>query len=163
MQRASFVKRFGALLVDMMIQILAILFFMFLVGIPFVIMVLLLPESDEPPMLFMLYFIFYVIFICVLPYFISFYLFVWYPHKHNGQTIGKKMLSIRTVKNDGTDLSLGETFLRSVILDFIKVITWITILFGDQKRMLHDIVTDTTVVNVQDHEISVHAEVLPIM
>jgi uncharacterized RDD family membrane protein YckC len=70
----------------------------------------------------------------------------------NGQTIAKKMLSIKVVRSDGSKASLGRIFwLRNFvngrlgISPFYQLID-VLFIFGDQRQCLHDKIADTIVV-----------------
>jgi uncharacterized RDD family membrane protein YckC len=70
----------------------------------------------------------------------------------NGQTIAKKMLSIKVVRTDGSKASLGRIFwLRNFVnglLGIIPLYSFIDALFifGEQRQCLHDKIADTIVV-----------------
>lgn len=75
----------------------------------------------------------------------------------NGQTIGKKLLSIKIVRTDGSQATLGRIFLTRYLpirlfgfIPFVGPIISIVdvlMIFGDEKRCLHDRIADTIVVN----------------
>lgn len=75
----------------------------------------------------------------------------------NGQTIAKKLIGIRVARPDGTRASLGRIFwLRNVVVFVISVIPLvgaifvlvdILMIFGEERRCLHDRIADTIVVN----------------
>lgn len=52
---------------------------------------------------------------------ISILYFVVYQFKSNGQTVGKKLLKIRVVKKDDSDLTMNNILFRSLIIDSILV------------------------------------------
>lgn len=70
----------------------------------------------------------------------------------NGQTIAKKMLSIKVVRSDGSKASLGRIFwLRNFVNGLLGIIPFyqlidILFIFGDQRQCLHDKIADTIVV-----------------
>ena len=74
----------------------------------------------------------------------------------NGQTIGKRLLSIRIVRSDGSAITLARAFgLRYAIntsFMFVPFVGWIYALadclaiFGERKLCLHDRLADTMVV-----------------
>ena len=70
----------------------------------------------------------------------------------NGQTIAKKLLSIKVVRTDGSPASLGRIFfLRNFVpgLLNITIIFYIIdplFIFGDERQCLHDKIADTIVV-----------------
>ena len=71
--------------------------------------------------------------------------------KRNGQSIAKKLLSIKVVRSDGSPVSLGRLFwLRNVVnlLGIIPLYGLIELLFifGESRQCLHDKLADTIVV-----------------
>jgi uncharacterized RDD family membrane protein YckC len=74
--------------------------------------------------------------------------------QNNGQTIGKKLLSIKVVRKDGSRASLGRIFwLRNVVSmlpSFILGGLWSIIdslfIFGEPRQCIHDKIADTIVV-----------------
>ena len=76
-------------------------------------------------------------------------------HAH-GQTVAKRWLGIRIVRTDGTRAGLARLFwLRSFLPAFIGVVPCVggifslvdaLMIFGDDKRCLHDQMADTIVV-----------------
>ncbi len=74
----------------------------------------------------------------------------------NGWTLGKRVCSIRVVRSDGSDASVGRIFFqRNVIINLLGMIpiagAFISIgnilfIFGDGRRCLHDRIADTIVV-----------------
>lgn len=76
--------------------------------------------------------------------------------RRNGQTIGKKLLGIRDVRNDGSRATLGRIFwLRYFVNSLLTVIPLVgslyalvdvLMIFGEAKRCCHDYIADTIVV-----------------
>ena len=76
-------------------------------------------------------------------------------HK-NGQTIGKKLLSIKVVRSDGSRASLARIFwLRNIVNAIPGVIPLVgnlyvladhLFIFGEKRQCLHDKIADTIVV-----------------
>ena len=79
---------------------------------------------------------------------LAYYLYFWSSYGH-GQTLGKRALSIRVVKTDGTELTLVDALIRyvglivSCIALFIGVI-WVA--FDPNKQGWHDKIAKTYVV-----------------
>jgi uncharacterized RDD family membrane protein YckC len=79
---------------------------------------------------------------------LAYYLYFWSSYGH-GQTLGKRALSIRVVKTDGTELTLVDALIRyvglivSCIPVFIGVI-WVA--FDANKQGWHDKIAKTYVV-----------------
>jgi len=70
--------------------------------------------------------------------------------KSNGQTIGKKMMKIRIVKEDGTPIGYGDAILRNIIGYIISgalcYLGFIWALFDARKQGFHDKIFKTLVV-----------------
>ena len=74
----------------------------------------------------------------------------------NGQTIAKKMLGIKVVRRDGSRAGLGRIFaLRFLPVNLLAQIPMLgafialtdaLLIFGEERRCLHDIFADTIVV-----------------
>lgn len=88
-----------------------------------------------------------------LPY--LFYL-TFLPVYWNGYIIGKKIMNIRIVKLDGTDLSLSDMVMREVIgrvllgyatFGVTTVISGLMVLLRHDKRAIHDLLAGTFVEN----------------
>ena len=97
---------------------------------------------------------------------ISLLYFVVYPTYKDGQTLGKKILKIKIVKNNDTDLSMNDLLLRaclntSIFINIISVClvfftnkqiyiptsSFISVIaFSQQKEGLHDKIAHTDVV-----------------
>ncbi|HEY9133999.1 MAG TPA: RDD family protein [Dyella sp.] len=77
-----------------------------------------------------------------------------------GQTIGKRMLGIKVIRTDGDEVSLGRfIFLRFLPVGLLgriplvgPIVTLVDCLmiFGAERRCLHDVFADTIVVYVKD-------------
>ena len=71
-----------------------------------------------------------------------------------GATLGKRALSLRVVKSDGTRLTFGRATGRFFAKAFITGLNprfgigYIMAGFTDRKRALHDMIADTVVVKV---------------
>ncbi|HJV23798.1 MAG TPA: RDD family protein [Holophagaceae bacterium] len=85
-------------------------------------------------------------------------IFIWnlvWLHKY-GQTIGKRMMKVRIVRNDATRAGLGRIFwLRMFLPGAIGAIPIvgplfslvnICFIFRDDRRCIHDLIADTVVV-----------------
>jgi len=74
----------------------------------------------------------------------------------NGQTIGKRVLDIKVVRLDGSPVGLGRSFwLRNVVPGVLGAIPCfggiislvdILMIFGEDRRCLHDKIADTKVI-----------------
>lgn len=85
--------------------------------------------------------------------FVNFFLFVYRPYKHSGQTYGKQLMNIKVVRVDGKELTLGLLTLRCVVSavmnNAISFLTYITILFNQERRTIYDIIVGTKVVTIE--------------
>lgn len=79
--------------------------------------------------------------------------------EHNGQTLGKQIVNIRVVRDNGQAFDMGQGFLREFVVKgllfgtvgsfFLYIPTlldWLWPLWDDQDRALHDMVVTTHVV-----------------
>lgn len=69
----------------------------------------------------------------------------------NGQSIGKRLLSIKVVnKVDGKDCTLVEAFLRNIttLIPFVAALDMI-MMFGNKRQRLGDRIADTIVVRIK--------------
>jgi uncharacterized RDD family membrane protein YckC len=70
----------------------------------------------------------------------------------NGQSIAKKLLSIKVVRSDGDSISLGRIFwMRNILNGLISIIPLyglidVLFIFGESRQCLHDKIADTIVV-----------------
>lgn len=84
----------------------------------------------------------------VLVFFAMFYFFVWSPYKHNGQSLGKKIFSIRVITERGMNLTLNEYLIRFLVLYFTYSFGWLVVIFDDRNKGIHDYIYQTIVVEV---------------
>jgi uncharacterized RDD family membrane protein YckC len=67
----------------------------------------------------------------------------------NGQTVGKMALRLRVVRPDGSPISTGQAWGRAVmrlLLGCLAIVDYIPYFFTDEKTTLHDMVVGTRVV-----------------
>jgi uncharacterized RDD family membrane protein YckC len=74
----------------------------------------------------------------------------------NGQTIAKKILSIKVVRKDGSKAGVGRIFwLRNVVNTLIAMVPLVggiyalvdaLMIFGDPRQCIHDKIADTIVI-----------------
>jgi uncharacterized RDD family membrane protein YckC len=79
---------------------------------------------------------------------LAYVLYFWSTYGH-GQTIGNRVMKIRVVKTDGSELSLMDAFIRYVglIISFICIfigVIWVA--FDANKQGWHDKIASTYVV-----------------
>ncbi|MGG0669886.1 RDD family protein [Lederbergia citrisecunda] len=75
--------------------------------------------------------------------------------KMAGQTVGKMILGIKVVRQDGGKLTWGTILFREVIGRFISkllTIPYLLVIFMPKKEALHDLFADTYVVHEQAFE-----------
>lgn len=75
-----------------------------------------------------------------------------------GQTVGKRVMSIKTVRKDGSRCGLGRVFLLRYLptallsaIPYIGFVVWIAdclLIFRDSRQCLHDNIADTAVIKV---------------
>ena len=80
----------------------------------------------------------------------------WRLVADNGWTLGKRACSIRVVRSDGSDASVGRIFFhRNCIIALLQMIPFLgsligiadpLFIFGDRRQCLHDRIADTIVV-----------------
>ncbi|WP_252502619.1 RDD family protein [Sporosarcina sp. Marseille-Q4943] len=72
-----------------------------------------------------------------------------------GQTVGKMILGIKVVRQDGGELTWGTILFREVIGRFISkllTIPYLLVVFMPKKESLHDLFADTYVIHEQSFE-----------
>jgi uncharacterized RDD family membrane protein YckC len=79
---------------------------------------------------------------------LAYSMYFWSSYGH-GQTVGNRVMKIRVIKTDGSELTLTDTFLRYVglILSFLCVfigVIWVA--FDANKQGWHDKIANTYVV-----------------
>lgn len=90
--------------------------------------------------------LFLIYFICLITGFFYDFLMISF---NNQATLGKKVMHLKVVKEDGSIPSKSNIFFRTVIkfiTGSIFVFIWIICLFSDKKQTLHDKVMKTIVV-----------------
>ena len=91
--------------------------------------------------------------------FILYYISI--PVRNHGQTIGKKMLKIRVVKDDGKDADFSTLFMRQAIAEQLLgaltfgatyIVNALVALFRKDKKSVSDVFANTKVVFVEVEE-----------
>ncbi|MBD1401523.1 RDD family protein [Pelovirga terrestris] len=84
-------------------------------------------------------------------YLISFTYYIFFTG-YCGQTPGKMVLRIKVVRQDGSPISYGRAAFREVPAKFLSGIIfgvgYLMVIFDDQKRALHDRMSDTYVIKL---------------
>jgi uncharacterized RDD family membrane protein YckC len=136
---SGFWQRAGAYMLDYLIQLVAMYAIFIPVGI-----VAAMTAKDADPSLWVL-----------LIYPIGFAVVIAYEalmlSMKNGQTVGKMALRIRVVRPDGSPISKGQAWGRSVmrlVLGCLIIVDYLVFFFTDERTTLHDITAKTRVVDV---------------
>lgn len=86
--------------------------------------------------------------------FVAGVIYNWYFWtRQNGQTPGKKMMNLRVVKADGSQLSDVDAVIRAVgytLSGMFLSLGFIWALFDDENRTWHDILAGTIVLSTED-------------
>jgi uncharacterized RDD family membrane protein YckC len=91
----------------------------------------------------------------IIPIYLVLLLFneVYLCGKNNGQTIGKKLMKIRIVKEDGTSFTYMDAFLRNIVGYWISSLVcslgFFWGLFDSKKQTWHDKIFHTLVVSAK--------------
>jgi uncharacterized RDD family membrane protein YckC len=90
------------------------------------------------------------LFAAVVP---AIYYLIWCNNKHNGQTLGKKMMNIKVVTTSGAPITNMQFVLRNTVGYWVSAIIlyvgFLMILFDAEKQGLHDKIFNTNVVRTQ--------------
>ena len=135
---ATILKRFGAIVLDNIIQAIPIYAIMF--GIMFGAGMMQNPDAD-PPMWFLLA---YIPAILIPIAYEGLMLSI-----KNGQTIGKMALRVRVVRPDGSPITTGQAWGRAamrLVLSCLWIVDYIPAFFTDERTTLHDLIVGTRVV-----------------
>jgi uncharacterized RDD family membrane protein YckC len=68
--------------------------------------------------------------------------------QRDGQTFGKKVAKVRIVRPDGSPISAGQAWGRTIsktLLAYVCLINYIVALFDKDRRALHDMLASTRV------------------
>lgn len=80
----------------------------------------------------------------------------WYfLTRQDGQTIGKMMLGLKVVKEDGTPFADGEAIIRYlgyILNSAIFMLGWVWAFVDDKRQGLHDKIAHTYVVKASDEK-----------
>lgn len=96
-----------------------------------------------------------VILVIILPLSLAIWLFdmVYMAGKNNGQTIGKKLMKIRIVKEEGGNFGYMDAFLRNIVGYWISGLVcslgFIWGLFDNRRQTWHDKIFHTIVVKAE--------------
>ena len=144
---ASNGKRFGAFLIDSFIQCI-----MIYINFRIAYSILIDPTTHILVRMFDS-FLFFCILFSLLTIFISFIIpiFIW-----NGQTIGKRILNIKVVSNNGQELEKVKLLGRILIFNLSSsmfygiplIISGVLILSNENKETLHDKILNTIVIDI---------------
>jgi len=135
---ATIGRRFAALWIDRMI--------FFVVAIAIVLVgALFVNTGDSDAMLIPMFAGFGV-------YFLGFLIYEALMLSHRGQTVGKMALKITVVRPDGSPITTGQAWgrslLRSVMVSVLTLLNYIPAMATKEKTCIHDLVANTRVVKV---------------
>ncbi len=143
-------ERLGAALIDSLAVPLVIYLPVILVGAPSII--LAISRHEEPAFTTAILGAFAVCFLLVIAWIVVTIMFV----SRYGQTIGKRIVGVKVVRNNGERAGLGRIFwLRNVVsalpaliplVGSIYGLVDILFIFGDSRRCIHDMIADTKVI-----------------
>jgi uncharacterized RDD family membrane protein YckC len=143
-------ERLGAALIDSLAVPLVIYLPVIFVGAPSII--LALSRHEQPVFTPALVGAFAASFLLVIAWIVVTIMFV----SRYGQTIGKRIVGVKVVRNNGERAGLGRIFwLRNVVsalpaliplVGSIYGLVDILFIFGDSRRCIHDMIGDTKVV-----------------
>jgi uncharacterized RDD family membrane protein YckC len=85
-------------------------------------------------------------------YFLGFLIYEALMLSHRGQTVGKMALKITVVRPDGSPITTGQAWgrslLRSVMVSVLTLLNYIPAMATKEKTCIHDLVANTRVVKV---------------
>jgi len=84
--------------------------------------------------------------ISFLIFIVYIFYFTW-PISKFTQTPGFKLMKIKVIKTDGTNLGFIAAFLRYVLKTVLGIVSIAFYGFNPQRQMIHDMVVDSIVVN----------------
>ena len=78
------------------------------------------------------------------------YYYVYFPVQNSGRTFGKRITNIQIVRTDGSPVGYWRMFLRNIIgyqiSRFVFALGYLWMLWDDENRTWHDLITDTLVI-----------------
>jgi len=83
---------------------------------------------------------------------VAYFIYLWgvdNPWTGRGQTIGKKMMNIKIVKEDGSDIGVGDAVLRYIgywVSSFVILLGFVWIFIDGKNQGWHDKIAKTIVV-----------------
>jgi uncharacterized RDD family membrane protein YckC len=137
MQLAGLGKRFAAFVVDSLLITIP-----FWAGAMFVFALLMTKKNEDAAML--------ALFGGILLTWPAWVLYEALMLSRNGQTLGKRAMNIRVVRPDGSPISRGQawgrTLLRAVLVHALMLLNYIPAFATKEKTCVHDLVAGTRVV-----------------
>jgi uncharacterized RDD family membrane protein YckC len=133
-------KRFGAQFLDGLLQAVPSYAIMF--AIMFGTGMRNNPSANPSPLLLVMYIPFFLIPVIYEGLMLSL---------KDGQTVGKMALNLRVVRPDGSSITRGQAWGRSVmrvVLSCLWIVDYIPAFFTDEKTTLHDLVAGTRVIEI---------------
>lgn len=145
MEKAKKIHRFAAYLVDYLIVNAALSIVGNVLGFTFAIVAGFSDMNEDLFVVSMVSLIFISMYVGIYFY------YVYFPLKFGGQTLGKKILKLHIIREDGKELTaktlilremLGKSFLSSLLLGFPHLL-----IFGKKRQCMHDKMVKTIVVS----------------
>lgn len=138
MSYGGMLKRFGAQILDGLLQAVPSYAIMF--AVMFGSGMMNNPSAEPSPLLLVMYIPFFLIPVLYEGLMLSL---------KNGQTVGKMALNLRVVRPDGSSITRGQAWGRAVmrvVLSCLWIVDYIPAFFTDEKTTLHDLVAGTRVI-----------------
>ncbi|MCO5231676.1 MAG: RDD family protein [Chitinophagales bacterium] len=88
----------------------------------------------------------------LVAFLVSISYFVYFETGIHQATIGKRMMDLKVIKQDGTPLSKVDSIFRylgKILSAIIFLIGYIMVIFDDKKRALHDRIASTYVIKAK--------------
>jgi uncharacterized RDD family membrane protein YckC len=138
MSYGGMLKRFGAQILDGLLQAVPSYAIMF--AVMFGSGMMNNPSAEPSPLLLVMYIPFFLIPVVYEGLMLSL---------KDGQTVGKMALNLRVVRPDGSSITRGQAWGRAVmrvVLSCLWIVDYIPAFFTDEKTTLHDLVAGTRVI-----------------
>jgi len=136
---ANIGRRFAAIFIDRIL-------FGFVAVAGFLLLALFMTTKNDPAMIgFGILGIFGGLYLCLIAY-------EGLMLASRGQTLGKMAMKIRVVRPDGTPITTGQawgrTLLRGIMISFLFLLNYIPAFVTKERTCLHDLVANTRVVSI---------------
>lgn len=128
-----------------------------LINIRTMILVIGILKNEESPD--MVYLVFQLLITGGIIILIAGFYYLFIPMIFRGQTLGKKVMEIKIVKEDGNDIDFTSLFLREmvgrIIIDLFsfglaEIISFFVMLLSENHRTFYDSLANTMVIDIKD-------------